>query len=102
MTSELVRSTSEEMKPAISRATSLLPSTLFASISADAFIGAERVAQLVRQPRRELAQRGQTLGPAHGGFGFLQAEVGFRQLFGGGFGFAGGRSRLLPPTHALR
>ena len=54
-----------EMKPATSRATSFSALRLLLSISADALIVPERIAQLVRQPRRELPERGQPVGPAH-------------------------------------
>ena len=44
--------------------------------------GAERIAQLMRQARRKLSERGQPVGPAHGFLGFLQVPVGFGELFG--------------------
>ena len=43
--------------------------------------GTQRIAQLVRQARGELAQRGQPVRATHRLLGFAQVTVGFRQLF---------------------
>ena len=82
-TSRFVRSTSVEMKPATSRATSFSAERLPASISAEPFDGAERISQLVRQARRELPQGRQPLGAPHGGFGFAEVLICHRQLLSG-------------------
>ena len=53
---------------------------LFAQHFGGCLDGAERVAQLVRQARGELAQSGQAVRPAHGFLGPLQVHVGFGKL----------------------
>ena len=73
--SELVRSTSEEMNPAISARLRFRLDDL-AQHFGRSFHGAQRIAQLVRQAGGELAQRGQPFGAAHRGLGFLQTAVG--------------------------
>src|ERR1039457_5374119 len=86
VTSELVRSTSEEMKPAISRDTSFSEETLWLSISAAARMGPGGLPRSGPRAPPTPAERAQPVGPPHSFFGLLQVAIGFGKLVGHGFG----------------
>ena len=66
VTSELVRSTSVEMKPGHFARHFVLRAELLVQHFGRRLDGAQRIAQLVRQARGELAQRRQSVGAPHG------------------------------------
>jgi len=101
VTSELQRSTSVEMYPATSRATSFSPLTLRESISADALMVPRGLRNSWRV-RLTLSESGESLAAPHGSFGFAELLVGFRKLIGESFMFGRLRAdRLRQQVHQL-